>query len=181
MKICWINTLIVGLVATFLAPPAAAQANEDEHKEKYRFEFEIDGDSLAFGDFAMHLDPPDLSALEDLDLHFREPLRFWSFGESPLLVQERMKVVEMERESRELARKARRAEGAERSELEAQLRDKLEEIFEVKLELRRERIDALEEKLRSEREKLRAREEARERLIERRRSELLGEDDALEW
>lgn len=127
------------------------------------------------------IDPPDLSMLEDMRVHFDHPMVESIERRVRRSVEEHREVARLERESRELAREARRAEGQERSELEAQLREKLNEIFDKKLEVRRERIERLHERLEEERSNLQERTEARDEMIDRRHRSLLGESDALEW
>lgn len=97
-------------------------------------------------------------------------------------------IAEGERESRELARRLRGADGAERDRLEAELRQTLERTFDLKQQARRERAERMRqeaerrhdeaEALQSERAE---REAARWDIIERRERELLGEPGALEW
>lgn len=127
-------------------------------------------------DFDMH-DMPDFHdvapLMERLRAEVGDPIR-----ES---IEEHREVAELERESRDLARRARRAEGAERNQLESELRMQLEEIFAKKLEHREQRIAELEEKLTDEREKLQRRRGARSEMIERRLRTLMGEDDILDW
>ncbi len=96
-------------------------------------------------------------------------------------LREQAEVAGLEREARDLARDARRAEGAERQRLEQELRDRLGEIFDRKMELRRERVDRLEQELHDTRSSYDTRAAARGDMIDRRLRELLGEDDALEW
>jgi hypothetical protein len=89
-------------------------------------------------------------------------------------------VMDNEREARKLAREARKVSGEERKQLEQALRDKLDAIFDLKLEKRAERTRELEERLAREQERLEQRRRSREAIIDRRQSELLGDDD-LEW
>ncbi len=89
-------------------------------------------------------------------------------------------IMELESEAREIARKASKAEGAERAQLERELSEKLNVIFDKKLEKRRERMTRLEEKLAKERAELAERSRSREAIIDRRKADLLG-DDVLKW
>lgn len=131
------------------------------HFENFDFEFEMP-----------HI--PDVAPLLERFRHeLGDPLR-----ES---IEEHREVADLERESRELARSARRADGAERSELEAELRTQLNAIFDKKLELRRNRVATLEEKLEDERRQLERRQASRDDIIERRLRSLMGEDDILDW
>ncbi len=170
---------LFALTVAATSPVVLAQ-DDESHTERYRFEFEIDADSL-LEDLAVHFDPPDLSALEELRFRFDEPFTFFSIEDPTVRAEEQRRLSELERESRELARRAREAEGTDRERLEADLRRKLDEVFDAKLELRRQRIERLEERLRTEREHLRAREEARADMIDRRLRTLMGEEDLLEW
>lgn len=90
-------------------------------------------------------------------------------------------IMRKERESRTLARRVREASGAEREELERELDALLAEIFDAKLDTRRERISQLEERLSEQREALRERESGRNEIIARRKAELLGEPDRFDW
>ena len=110
------------------------------------------------------------------------------FGGAGVDLETRREIAEGERESRELARKFRRAEGAERERLTRELRDTLERTFDAKQQARREQIEHLRENADriqsdlSELETERAeRERARREIIERRQGELLGESDELDW
>jgi hypothetical protein len=96
-----------------------------------------DGPGYWFGDF---LDDDHTFVRPDLDFDLDIPhLEILGFGDP--------EIREMERKSRDLARKARDAEGAEKAELEAELEVVLEEIFDKKQERRQERIDELNERL----------------------------------
>lgn len=90
-------------------------------------------------------------------------------------------VSDLERASRRLAREVRRADGDERGELEQQLNEKLAEIFDKKMEMRRDRIERLESLLEKERSVVEERSQARDEIIDHRFDELLGEADALDW
>lgn len=120
------------------------------------------------------LDVPDVAPfVERFHFMFDEPLReSWN---------EHREVAEMEREARDLARKVRRADAGEREALEAELREKLNEIFDRKLELRADTAERLRERSDEETANLERRREAREDIIDRRMRTLLGEDDLLDW
>lgn len=119
-------------------------------------------------------DVPDVAPfVERFHFMFDEPLReSWN---------EHREVAEMEREARDLARQIRRAEVGERPALEAELRDRLDAIFDRKLELREDTVQRLRERSDEERANLDRRREAREDIIDRRMRSLLGEDDFLDW
>lgn len=120
---------------------------------------------------------PDVAAIGPMMERFHFELE----GDLEARMEEHREVAELERESRDLARDMRRAEGDERQELEAELRSKLDEIFEKKMEIRRQRVERLEERLEEERAGLSERADQKESLIDRRMQHLLGESDELEW
>lgn len=94
------------------------------------------------------------------------------------LVNER----EMEVETLRLADEIRRmAEGELREERIAELRERLDEIFEMKQENRRQEMEQLQERLEDLQEKLEERERLREDVIERRLRQLLRMEEALNW
>jgi len=140
--------------------------------------FRIDGEG-AFGEDIVEdiRIMTDKLPLESIPFDRFEPL----LGEAAFIARESAEVIKLEREARELARKARRAEGAEREQLEQELRAKLMETLDAKLEARSERIERLEEHLQEERNILDARRNSREEIVSRRLRELLGEDDLLDW
>lgn len=88
---------------------------------------------------------------------------------------------EMEKDARDLARKARREEDGDKATLETELDQKLSEIFDYKNGRRREAIETTEKRLDEMRERLSKRESSRIGIIEQRRQELLGEESYLEW
>ena len=104
-----------------------------------------------------------------------------SFESGQEQLKGRMEIMKLEREAMELAQQARRASGDERVQLEADLDAQLDAIFERKMELRQAEIDALEQRLAEERAAYQKRTAERDRMIERRKKELLGERDALDW
>ena len=89
-------------------------------------------------------------------------------------------IMKLEAETHKLARKIMESDGAEKRELEQELSDKLNQIFEQKLESRQKRIEKLQKRLEKEQAELRERQQARREIIDRRKDELLG-DDKLEW
>lgn len=130
-----------------------------------------------FEDFDLDIDVPDMADVAPLLERFRA-----GAGDSiRRSFEEHREVAGLEHESRMLARRARSAEPDERPELEAELRNQLEEIFDKKEQLRRDRIADLEDKVASEREALERRRAAREDIIDRRLRALMGEDDILDW
>lgn len=89
-------------------------------------------------------------------------------------------IMEMEAATRKLAREASRADGNAKAEKVRELEAKLSELFSKKLEMREKRVARLQERLEKERSALQQRQAERERIIERRKADLLG-DDALKW
>ncbi len=109
----------------------------------------------------------DTSDLSDRLMHLGDSFAF--FGSSS-------EIMKKEQESRRLARRVRSAEGNERAELERELDALLSEIFDAKLETRRERVAELQERLEEQQGALQERLERRADIIERRKAELLGEN-----
>ncbi len=99
-------------------------------------------------------------------------------GES---MKERTELMKMEMESQRLARRARRADGDERAQLEQELQEKLNEIFDRKQELRENRIEQLRESLNKALNQQNERDQSRNEIIDRRLRELLGQSDKYDW
>ena len=87
----------------------------------------------------------------------------------------------LEREIRELAQRIRRADDADRAELRAELDARLSEAFDRKQEASRREAEEMAQRLEELRGRLAEREAARAEVIARRKRELLGEQDALDW
>lgn len=137
---------------------------------------------LRNGDVFDGLNPEDLDqaldALKSADFTKRiRPL----FGDVAFLARENSETIRMEQEARDLARRARNAEGAEQEQLKRQLHDKLNAEFDQKLALSRDRVEHLQKDLKDEQERLEKRQRARDEIIERHMNELLGEGDVLDW
>lgn len=96
-------------------------------------------------------------------------------------LEDNVEIARMEREAWELARKARRAEGDEKTRLEQELRSKLDQIFDQKLQLQQQRLEELEGDMQEQRSNLEERRRSRDQIIQKRQRELLGEEDAYEW
>lgn len=90
-------------------------------------------------------------------------------------------MAEKERESRELARRAREATGSERAQLDRELETLLNDIFEMKLEVRRERVGRLQDRLAEQQDALAERENDQAEIVERRKAELLGQNSRYDW
>ena len=117
---------------------------------------------------------PDMAPLmERFHLEIGDPMR--------ASLREHREVAEQEREAREMAGKVRAADGDARAQYEAELREKLHEIFDKKVESSEEAIADLEDRVEDERERLSQRRDARQEIIERRLRTLIGEDDLMEW
>jgi len=87
----------------------------------------------------------------------------------------------LEQEAHSIARNARRADGSEKADLEKQLDQKLNEIFDYKLELRKKAIERAQKHVAELKERQAKRKSAREEIIKKRKDELLGVDRYLEW
>jgi hypothetical protein len=94
---------------------------------------------------------------------------------------------ELERRTRELAIQYRRASGGapsagwSRSEIRKHLGELVDEHFQVRQERRRLELKRLEEELKRLREAIQSRDESRETLVGERVTELLGEEDDLDF
>ena len=164
------------VAAICLALPAAAQEKVEPDSikvEKVIAKFFVDVDGA-----------PRL--LEDIDVSFQAPTPFRGRVGYPGLLKalyvdlpgehtkRHAEVTRMEMESRRLAVKARKAEGDERSRLEAELNDSLDKIFELKQQIREEKIEALRQQFEEVVAEHDDRQANKEEIIERRRSQLLG-------
>ena len=138
--------------------------DDDLHTYLEDFDFDFDFEMPNIPDVA-----PLLEGLRVEMAPFRESL------------EEHRAIAELERESRDLARSAREAEGDDRRRLESELRTHLNEIFDKKLQIQRDRIAELEERVAEERDEVERRRTAREEIVDRRLRTLMGEDDHLDW
>ncbi len=123
-------------------------------------------------------------AAEQRDLRFMGP--FFPGDEEDVIIRRYNarhdgELFRMEQETRDLARQAREADGSERRRLEEELQKKLETLFERKQEIRREALDRREEELQEERRTLDARERNRNKIVQERLRDLLGENKEMEW
>src|SRR5690606_42157962 len=65
---------LLALACMLVARSSPAQATDrDDTKRRYHFEFEFDADPLSGALSDLMIDPPDLSALEDLTVEFNSP------------------------------------------------------------------------------------------------------------
>lgn len=90
-------------------------------------------------------------------------------------------VMELERRIEALARRVRNADTDERAELEAELDELLDEAFEARLAAESERAAEMRESLRDMEARIAERREARQEIIARRKSDLLGQRHVLDW
>ena len=98
------------------------------------------------------------------------------------LFEQLMREKQMELETHRLAARIQTTpEGDERDALIEELRAKLTEIFELKQANRRREIAQLEDQLDDLRERMSEREQMRDRIIELRLKDLLGESDPYNW
>jgi hypothetical protein len=88
---------------------------------------------------------------------------------------------EIEAKLREKAREIRRAEDGERAALEAELDALAEQAFDMKLTEERKEVLELEKRLQELQHRFQEREAMRRDIIERRKKELLGRRDNLDW
>lgn len=141
------------------------------------FEFEID--DLDFGGFEGLVDMPRImiDGLSRAPKAVGDGMFFFSHADALMNPEIR----EMERQSRELARKARSAEGDERDKLERELDDLLQELFDVKQDYRTEKMEELKAKVAEMEADAQERRANRDEIISRRKSQLLGEKDQLDW
>lgn len=105
------------------------------------------------------------------DLRRRDPHRF----------EEMVKIHRAESESRQLAQKARNLQGESRARALEEIDRVLVRIFDFKQEQREREVEHLSKELERLRESLGRRAEHREEIIARRKGELLGEIEPLEW
>lgn len=165
----------------------AGNAGESERPGVFAF-------SLGDNEFKFDKDLPD--RLRELRLHGDGPgnaffLNGDAFDSDMALLRERgpqffgrradPKMMAMERDINQKVRELRRADEADKARLEAELDALLENAFEAKLQVQREEAERLEERLTELRDLLDERAAAREDIIARRKSELLGRRDVLDW
>ena len=110
-----------------------------------------------------------------------EMIRDGAFGSFMIGSGSNGEIRKLERKSRELARKIRRAEDGEKAELNEELEALVNQIFELKLETHQERIRKISADLDKLREQVQDRIASRDQVIQRRLSQLRGERDALDW
>lgn len=123
------------------------------------------------------------AALRDLEGPLRDRHREdrWPRVEDDPVAREKQEHHEkLERHAEDLARKVRASDGEERQQLSRELRDNLEQLFEVREWFRHRELERLEKELAEMRRVLEDRQESKERIIERKFREMVGEGH-LDW
>jgi Spy/CpxP family protein refolding chaperone len=87
----------------------------------------------------------------------------------------------LDRESRELARRVRAADGREADDLRAQLREVVAQHFDVRQRIRERKLAALEKQIDELRTQIETRAESRDQLVDQRYGELTGQSQRPEW
>ena len=87
----------------------------------------------------------------------------------------------LERETQVLAKKYGQAQDREKDKLETELRDKLSETFDKKLELQAEEVERLEKLLEKFRQRLETRRKNRKVIIQKRFEQITEQEDDLVW
>ncbi len=90
-------------------------------------------------------------------------------------------IAKLERQSHKLAQQYRRAEGEKKDQLAEKLRDTLARTFELKARVHEEEIERLERQLGRLRDRLERRRHNSEAIIQKRFSQLTGQEDDLDW
>ena len=90
-------------------------------------------------------------------------------------------IIKLEQQSQELARRQRQAEGQEKEELGEKLRKTLTEVFELKVQTQGKQVQRLKRQLEKLRGQLEKRERNREAIIEKRFTQLTGQEEELSW
>lgn len=123
----------------------------------------------------------DLDVVRDMEFDFPGPEFYVRDLAGGFFTAVTPEVRKKEKAARELASKLRSADDSDRRALEAELDQLLDEIFEEKLELRQERLDRQQEEVQELADELNQRREKKREIIERRKAELTGTGDYLEW
>jgi hypothetical protein len=87
----------------------------------------------------------------------------------------------LDRESHELSRRVREAQGRDADAMRAELRAVVAEHFDVRQQINERKLAALERRIAELRQQISARAEAREELVDQRFGELVGASDQPEW
>ncbi len=94
---------------------------------------------------------------------------------------ENPQIAKLEQQSQELAKQYGKAKGRNKEKLDDKLRNTLTEIFDLKAEAQTKQVKRLEKQLEKLHEKLEKREQNREAMIQKRFSQLTGQEDELSW
>lgn len=138
--------------------------------------------------FYMQFDPqlPDFEEFEvDIDVENELAEAFenvqWMRGDGLRLRRQSEELRELESRIREQARELRRAEEPEKAAAEARLDELLDKAFQMKLQEEQKQVEELEASLQERQHRLQERQTQRREIIERRKKELLGRRDHLDW
>lgn len=100
----------------------------------------------------------------------------------PELFEKIIKIGQLERKTRDLARQYKETDSAERkAELKAELKNLLLELFELRQERYKAELMELEKQIKELSSKIKKRSENKEKIVERRLQNLLTTEEELEW
>lgn len=168
---------------------ARARADAERAREMARMAYRLHAPDRDHNEFVMEFEPPDLSGLEDLEFDVDvegqlddvfehvDGLR----GNMFRLRMQSEELRELESEIRSKAREIRRAEDDESAALEAELDDLLNQAFELKLQAEQKNLAEMEEHITELQHRIQERETNRHEIMDRRKKELLGRHDDLDW
>ncbi len=117
-------------------------------------------------------------ALQAMD---RETSRAATEPKDPEVRERETQNARLEAASRELADAYRKAGGEEKEAIRGKLRETLAQLFEVREWFRHRELERLQREIDQMRRVLEERQANRERILEKRLSELIGEGDPLDW
>lgn len=164
-----------------------ARADAQRAREMARSMVRMHAPDFDAGDFVVEFEPPDLSELGDLELEIEGRLADVfelqeNFNGNVFQWQKQSEELrELEGEIRRKAREVRRADENDRAALEAELDALVDRAFDLKLEDERSGITDLERRLEELRDRVGDREANRREIVERRKKDLLGRHDNLDW
>ena len=106
------------------------------------------------------------------ELRERDPQRF----------EQIMKERQMENEIKELSLQCRKSQNNdEKEEIKKDIKTRLEKLFDLREAQRENEIKRMEQELNKLKEKMKTRKTNRDKIIERRQKELIGEEDDMGW
>lgn len=115
------------------------------------------------------------------DFHF-ENFGFPPFGKDSKEARERRKkITELEVNTEALGLKYQKAEKGDRDKLKGELKEKLNELFELREANRKEEVGDLEERLKDLKTTLQERRDNKDEIVKKRMQELTGESRNNEW